>query len=114
MELSELLKTIADTNRLRILALLDGRIPCVCDLEAALLLNQSNLSRHLNRLRHAGLVQATKKGLFVYYQRIDQADPGIKPILDGLYEALRQAPAFADDQVRLAAFLKTKPDKYCG
>ena len=45
MDVSETLKALADTNRLRILNLLHEETLCVCDLEAILELNQSNLSR---------------------------------------------------------------------
>ncbi|HTP58040.1 MAG TPA: ArsR family transcriptional regulator, partial [Spirochaetia bacterium] len=42
MDVSEVLKALADPNRLRILNLLHERTLCVCDLEAILELNQSN------------------------------------------------------------------------
>ncbi len=62
MDISEVLKALADPNRLRILNLLHERTLCVCDLESILKLNQSNLSRHLATLRHAGIVTVGKKG----------------------------------------------------
>ncbi|HET6450728.1 MAG TPA: metalloregulator ArsR/SmtB family transcription factor, partial [Spirochaetia bacterium] len=61
MEVSDLLKALADTNRLRILNLLHEQTLCVCDLEAILELNQSNLSRHLSKLKQAGIVSARKE-----------------------------------------------------
>ena len=74
MDVSEVLKALADPNRLRILNLLHEKTLCVCDLEAILRLNQSNLSRHLAKLRHPGIVNAQKKALFTYYSR--KALPG--------------------------------------
>ena len=69
MDLTDVLKALADANRLRILNLLGDQTLCVCDLEEILKLNQSNLSRHLATLRQAGLVTARKQGLFMYYSR---------------------------------------------
>ena len=69
MDVSEVLKALADPNRLRILNLLHEQTLCVCDLEAILDLNQSNLSRHLSKLKQAGIVKARKKALFTYYSR---------------------------------------------
>ena len=117
MDLDELLKILADTNRLRILALLENRTLCVCDLEAGLAINQSNLSRHLTRLRKSGLVRATKKGLFVYYQRLPLASPANNLVLNGLYAAMRLESCgigLDDDRQRLESFLKTKPTNQCG
>ena len=52
MEILDILKLIADKNRMRILNILYNKNKtCVCVLEEILELNQSNLSRHLNRLK---------------------------------------------------------------
>ena len=67
VDISEVLKGLADTNRIRILNLLHERTLCVRDLERILNLNQSNLSPHLGTLRHAGIVVAEKKALFTYH-----------------------------------------------
>ena len=67
--LSELLSTIAEPNRLRVLCILqaDGS-HCVCDLNKHMPeVSQSLLSHHLADLREAGLVTSEKKGLKVYY-----------------------------------------------
>ena len=106
MDVSEILKALADTNRLRILNLLHDRTLCVCDLEAILELNQSNLSRHLSRLKHAGLVTAQKKALFTYYARAEVAQP-YGPVVDALCDAIHDDPTWATDRARLAKRLKT-------
>ena len=91
MDVSDVLKALADPNRLRILNLLHERTLCVCDLEAILELNQSNLSRHLSRLRQAGVVKARKKALFTYYSREELPEP-YGPIVDALCEAIHHDP----------------------
>ncbi len=66
--LLSVLKALSDRNRLRILAVVSAGETCVCDIERALGLTQSNASRHLTRLRQSGLISSRKRGLFVYYR----------------------------------------------
>jgi len=106
MEVSEVLKALADPNRLRILNLLHDRTLCVCDLEAILNLNQSNLSRHLSRLKQAGMVSAQKKALFTYYARKTLPEP-YGSIVDDLCEAIHADPAWESDRVRLEKRLRS-------
>lgn len=62
-----LFKALSDQTRLRIMVLLAEKELCVCHLEWALGLTQAKISRHLNVLRHAGLVQCRREGLWVFY-----------------------------------------------
>jgi len=100
MELVEVLKALADPNRLRILNLLEDRTLCVCDLEEVLKLNQSNLSRHLAKLKQAGLVSARKQGLFIYYARKSLGSP-YEAVLEALYGAMRSSGEGAEDRKEL-------------
>jgi len=63
----ELLKVIAEENRLRILCILKGGEECVCNIIENLGLSQSLVSHHLKKLKDAGLVKDSKKGLWVHY-----------------------------------------------
>jgi len=101
MDLPELLKSLADPNRLRVLNLLEGRTLCVCDLEEVLGLNQSNLSRHLAKLKQAGLVTATKRGQFMHYARRAVSSP-LDAVVDSVYLTLAQDPSWDDDRRTLA------------
>jgi len=64
------LKAIADTYRLRILATLARTSDpvCVCDFTDALPLNQPTVSHHLRILRDADLVTCERRGTWVYYR----------------------------------------------
>ena len=106
MEFTDVLKALADSNRLRILNLLHEKTLCVCDLEAVLELNQSNLSRHLAKLKQAGLVKAQKKALFTYYSR-DKLSPPYGEIVDSLCEVIHGDPVWEADRTRLKHRLKT-------
>jgi ArsR family transcriptional regulator len=110
MEVSEILKALADPNRLRILNLLHEKTLCVCDLEAILELNQSNLSRHLSRLKQAGIVNAKKKALFTYYSRKPLPAP-YGPIVDSLCEAIHADPTWESDRARLAKRLRSSRNR---
>jgi len=69
MEIMDILKLIADKNRMRILNILYNKNKtCVCVLEDILNLNQSNLSRHLNRLKKAGIIIGEKRVQWVDYE----------------------------------------------
>lgn len=66
--LAQTLKALSDETRLRIIALLCRGELCVCDLMAILELPQSTVSRHLATLRHAGLVEDRRQGVWMYYR----------------------------------------------
>ena len=100
MDLTDVLKALADTNRLRILNLLGEQTLCVCDLEEVLKLNQSNLSRHLAKLKLAGLVTAQKKGLFIYYSR-KPLPPPYNEFVQDLYGAMVQQGEWEADRQAL-------------
>ena len=69
MKTIEVLKLISDLNRLRILNILYKKDKiCVCVLEEILELNQSNLSRHLNKLKKAGIIEGEKRSQWVDYR----------------------------------------------
>lgn len=67
MDVVEILKALGDENRLRILNLLNQGELCVCDIEKITKLSQSNLSKHLNKLRMVGLIKANKRAQWVFY-----------------------------------------------
>lgn len=68
MDLITTLKALSDENRIRILNLLNNGEFCVCEIEYILEMTQSNVSRHLNRLSSAKIIESYKKAQFVYYK----------------------------------------------
>ena len=105
MDVSEVLKALADPNRLRILNLLHDQTLCVCDIEAILELNQSNLSRHLSKLKQAGIVKAHKQALFTYYSRATLPAP-YGSIVDDLCKTIHEDPIWETDRMRLKKRLR--------
>jgi ArsR family transcriptional regulator len=90
-------KALAEPTRLRILDLLRSRGKsccdlisreerglCACDIEQAVGLSQAAVSHHMDLLRRAGLVEAEKRGRWIFYRRNESA-------LAGLAEAVAKA-----------------------
>jgi DNA-binding transcriptional ArsR family regulator len=81
-ELDRMLHAVADPTRRRILQTLKERGGCslgkdvgLCasDVEARVQLSQSTVSHHMAILTKAGLVDATKIGLWIWYRRDEAA-----------------------------------------
>ncbi|MFC7535371.1 ArsR/SmtB family transcription factor [Actinoplanes sp. GCM10030250] len=69
-------KALGDPVRLQLMSMIasapDGEV-CVCDLTPAFELSGPTISHHLKTLREAGLVDAERRGTWVYYR----ARPGV-------------------------------------
>jgi DNA-binding transcriptional ArsR family regulator len=64
---AEILKAIAQPTRLKILELLKGGERCVCEIYPALDQEQPNISKHLNFMKRAGILDSRKDGLRIIY-----------------------------------------------
>ncbi len=65
--LIKLFKALSDTNRIRILKMLEARSLCVCEITDVLNLANSTVSKHLSILRDAELIIDEKDGKWVNY-----------------------------------------------
>ena len=68
--LAPLLKALADPVRLRLVSIVaasEGGEACVCDLNDAFDLSQPTISHHLKVLHDAGLLDRSKRGVWVHY-----------------------------------------------
>jgi ArsR family transcriptional regulator, arsenate/arsenite/antimonite-responsive transcriptional repressor len=75
-QVAPLLKALADPVRLRLMSLVashEGGEACVCDLNDAFDLSQPTISHHLKILHQAGLLDRTKRGVWVYYRARTEA-----------------------------------------
>ena len=63
----KVMKALSDPNRVKIIKALQQKSMCVCELQGALNLAQSTVSRHLKILEEAGLVDYKKDGLWANY-----------------------------------------------
>ncbi len=72
--LCEVLQTMSNPIRMRILEILHTKgETCVCELEAALGLSQSNISFHLLLLKKGDVVTSKKVGKWVFYTLNEKA-----------------------------------------
>jgi len=67
MELTKVLKAMADETRFKILKLLLQRNYCVRALSKKLGLSESAISQHTKVLKEAGLLIGVKKGYYMHY-----------------------------------------------
>ena len=84
--IAPLLKAIADPVRLRLLSLVgahaDGEA-CVCDLNDAFDLSQPTISHHLKVLHEVGLLDRSKRGVWVYYRVRREALDDLAALIGG-------------------------------
>ncbi|MCZ0756708.1 ArsR/SmtB family transcription factor [Anoxybacillus sp. J5B_2022] len=66
-ETAGILKLLGDKTRLSIMALLDKRDCCVCELVELFQMSQPAISQHLRKLKDAGLVRETRKAQWIFY-----------------------------------------------
>lgn len=67
INITSLYRCLADPLRLRILHLLYGGSLCVCHLQESLGEKQVTVSKQLQYMRKLGLVEARRKGKWMYY-----------------------------------------------
>lgn len=91
-ELAPLFKAIADPVRLRLLSLIachEGGEACVCELTGTFAVSAPTISHHLKVLREAGLIEAERRGTWIYYR----ADKQVLNRLSALLSARELMPA---------------------
>ena len=86
-QVAPLLKALADPVRLRLLSLVashDEGEACVCDLNDAFDLSQPTISHHLKVLHDVGLLDRSKRGVWVYYRVRPAALGSLGALLGGV------------------------------
>ena len=106
-------KALADENRVRTLMFLRGGELCVCQIVELLGLAPSTVSKHLNVLYQAGLIESRKDGRWIYYRLPAKAAPPVRRTLAWLAASLGDDPQVAADAKRLQAVLKMDKETLC-
>ncbi|WP_461834189.1 ArsR/SmtB family transcription factor [Desulfothermus sp.] len=89
----KVMKALSDPNRVKVLKMLQTRTLCVCEIQAALKVAQSTVSKHLKILEEADLVIFEKDGLWVNYMiNLETDNPYAKKMLELLDEWLSDDP----------------------
>jgi ArsR family transcriptional regulator len=93
----KVMKALSDPNRVKIIKLLQQKLMCVCELQAALNLAQPTVSKHLKILEEAGLVDYKKEGLWVNYFLADgRGSPYAASLLGNLKHWLNEDAEIAE------------------
>ena len=103
-EFIKVMKALSDPNRVKMVKLLQRRVLCVCEIQEALGLAQSTVSKHLKILEEAGLITYLKEGLWVNYRLADGArNPYVSSLLGNLRHWL-------EDDADVAALVARLPE----
>ena len=112
-ELLAVMKALADENRLRIMAALDGRELCLCQIVELLGLARSTVSRHASILQQARLVHSRKEGRWTYFRLDDDAPSQADEATALVVRALKGDSQAREDAKRLRQILKLDPEELC-
>ena len=82
-----MLKALADPVRLRLMSMVLSRVgaeACACELLPAFDLSQPTISHHLKVLHEVGLLDRSKRGVWVYYRVRPEALSDLAALLGGV------------------------------
>lgn len=102
----ELFKVLGDLNRLRLINLLLGHSICVCEMEVILELTQSNVSRHLTKLKSIGALTSDKDAQWIHYSVSDDFINSNKLLMEHLKSEFENKDIYIRDLQRLALYVQ--------
>lgn len=101
-EFIKVMKALSDPNRVKLIKMLQKKMMCVCEIQAALGIAQPTVSKHLKVLEEAGLVTYKKDGLWVNYYLTDgNSSPYAASLLGNLKHWLDDTPEISGILERL-------------
>lgn len=98
-----IIKALADEKRARILKLLSRGRFCVCELASILRITQPAVSRHLKKLKAAGLIDGEQKGFWTDYFMTRPAGIHERKLVDCILAWLDGNTVIEDDRRRSGA-----------
>lgn len=104
----QIFRSLADDTRLRIINLLSKKNLNVTELRQILGTTQSNLSKHLTRLRLTGLVNDKRIGLNVYYYLNKPDNKTQEEFVNAIIKGLLKSEAFKKDIKQLKKIKKER------
>jgi len=111
-EKTKLFKALSDSNRLRILKMLQTRTLCVCEITDVLQLAASTVSKHLSILKETGFILEEKEGKWVNYMINSRpADQRISTLLSSLDFWIADDKQIISDKKKIQ---KVNRDEVCG
>ena len=96
-DFAKVMKALSEPNRVKIVKMLQHKMMCVCEIQAALQIAQPSVSKHLKILEDAGLVSFQKDGTWVNYHLTDgSSSPYAASVLGNLRHWLEDEPKIAE------------------
>ena len=101
-EFLSITKALSDESRVRaLLSVKDGEL-CLCQIIEILGLSPATVSKHMNILHQAGLVQRRKDGKWHFYRLASEDDsPLARRGLDWALNELKRDPTLREDSRRI-------------
>lgn len=111
-EFLSITKALSDETRVRaLLSVKDGEL-CLCQIIEVLGLAPSTVSKHMNILQQARLVQRRKRGKWHFYRLADGRDaPAAKRALSWILVELRDDPGIKKDAKKIRDVRKEDLEK---
>jgi ArsR family transcriptional regulator, arsenate/arsenite/antimonite-responsive transcriptional repressor len=113
-DLVTIASALSDLNRVRaLLALRQGEL-CVCRIIELLNLAPSTVSKHMQILKQAGLVDSRKEERWIYYHIVtDCCNSTINGALDWLFTSVKNDVLYEQDSKLLLSICAQTPESLC-
>ena len=112
-DIFKITKAISDETRVRaLLTLTEGEL-CLCQIIEILQLAPSTISKHMNILFDAGLIEKRKQGKWQYYRLPTKPTPTIKQILKWTITNLQENPAIQSDKKTRCCIINKDLEELC-
>jgi len=105
------LRSLADSTRLRIIALLERDELSVNELQQITRMGQSRISTHLGQLQEAGLIQSRREGKRTFYRLNQNADSLAREFIQLASRGAKEMPEHPADQVNLKRILARRQEQ---
>lgn len=111
-QLMSIIRALDNESRLRILlSLRDGEL-CLCQVIEFLQLAPSTVSKHVELLRQAGLIEMRKDGRWHYYRLARRgASPAVRNAIRWISTSLRDEQVILADAKRIGHVRKITPEE---
>lgn len=111
-QLMSIIRALDNESRLRILlSLRDGEL-CLCQVIEFLELAPSTVSKHVDLLRQAGLIEMRKKGKWHFYRLAGRgASPAVRDAIRWISSSLRDEQVILADATRIVDLRKITPEE---
>jgi ArsR family transcriptional regulator len=104
----EILKTLSDPTRLRLLALVSHEELSVAELQEILGMGQSRISTQLAQLRQANLVSDRRDGKKAFYSLRPNLPPATLTLVRAAIDSIGDMPVMAEDRENLDRILQKR------